>query len=83
VLLSGIVPGHDQVLDALGVADQLRREGLVFPDTPAAIAYARTLALTSAGDREGRRGHKPPLPRDATQVTVGPRATEPSAADER
>ncbi|BCJ58053.1 SulP family inorganic anion transporter [Micromonospora endophytica] len=43
VLLSGIVPGHDEVLDALGVADQLRRDGLVFPDTPAAIAYARTL----------------------------------------
>ncbi|MEV2239917.1 SulP family inorganic anion transporter [Micromonospora sp. NPDC049891] len=51
VLLSGIVPGHDQVLDALGVADQLRRDGLVFPDTPAAIAYARTLALAPAGDR--------------------------------
>nr|WP_233558760.1 SulP family inorganic anion transporter [Micromonospora radicis] len=44
VLLSGIVPGHDEVLDALGVADRLRRDGLVFPDTPAAIAYARTLA---------------------------------------
>nr|WP_093402035.1 SulP family inorganic anion transporter [Micromonospora sediminimaris] len=51
VLLSGIVPGHDQVLDALGVADQLRRDGLVFPDTPAAIAYARNLALAPAGDR--------------------------------
>ncbi|WP_433533405.1 SulP family inorganic anion transporter [Micromonospora sp. CA-263727] len=43
VLLSGIVPGHDEVLDTLGVADQLRRDGRVFPDTPAAIAYARTL----------------------------------------
>ncbi|WFE48530.1 SulP family inorganic anion transporter [Verrucosispora sp. WMMD1129] len=51
VLLSGIVPGHDQVLDALGVADQLRRDGLVFSDTPAAIAYARNLALAPAGDR--------------------------------
>ncbi|MFD6754797.1 SulP family inorganic anion transporter [Micromonospora gifhornensis] len=45
VLLSGIDPGHDQVLDTLGVADQLRRDNLIFPDTPAAIAYARTLAL--------------------------------------
>ncbi|RUL93017.1 SulP family inorganic anion transporter [Verrucosispora sp. FIM060022] len=45
VLLSGIDPGHDQVLDTLGVADQLRRDNLIFPDTPAAIAYARVLAL--------------------------------------
>ncbi|MEV4466925.1 SulP family inorganic anion transporter [Micromonospora echinofusca] len=45
VLLSGIDPGHDQVLATLGVADRLRREGLVFPDTPAAIRYARTVVL--------------------------------------
>ena len=45
VLLSGITPGHDQVLSTLGVADELRRAGLVFPDTPAAIRYARGLAL--------------------------------------
>ncbi|MEN3534647.1 SulP family inorganic anion transporter [Microbispora sp. ZYX-F-249] len=43
VLLSGIRPGHDEVLSGLGVADHLRRDGLVFPDTPAAIAHARTL----------------------------------------
>lgn len=43
VLLSGIRPGHDEVLDGLGVAGHLRRDGLVFPDTPAAIAHARTL----------------------------------------
>ncbi|MGW5263049.1 SulP family inorganic anion transporter [Microbispora sp. NPDC004025] len=43
VLLSGIRPGHDEVLNGLGVADHLRRDGLVFPDTPAAIAHARTL----------------------------------------
>ncbi|MEV4542352.1 SulP family inorganic anion transporter [Micromonospora echinaurantiaca] len=49
VLLSGIAPGHDQVLAALGVADQLRRDGLVFPDTPSAIRQARSIAL--AGDR--------------------------------
>ncbi|MGC9666227.1 SulP family inorganic anion transporter [Planosporangium sp. 12N6] len=41
VLLSGVAPGHDQVLAALGIAERLRRDGLVFPDTPAAIAYAR------------------------------------------
>jgi SulP family sulfate permease len=43
VLLSGIKPGHDRVLATLGVADHhLRRDGLIFPDTPAAIAHART-----------------------------------------
>ncbi|MFI2662766.1 SulP family inorganic anion transporter [Micromonospora carbonacea] len=48
VLLSGITPGHDQVLATLGVADELRRDGLVFPDTPAAIAYARGLLRGAA-----------------------------------
>ena len=48
VLLSGITPGHDQVLSALGVADELRREGLVFADTPAAIRYARGVALAAS-----------------------------------
>ena len=43
VLLSGITPDHDQVLATLGVADDLRRDGLVFADTPAAIAHAREL----------------------------------------
>ncbi|MEO3781345.1 SulP family inorganic anion transporter [Micromonospora sp. B11E3] len=48
VLLSGVTPGHDQVLSALGVAEELRGEGLVFPDTPAAIRYAREIALAAA-----------------------------------
>ncbi|RGC69882.1 C4-dicarboxylic acid transporter DauA [Micromonospora sp. MW-13] len=48
VLLSGVTPGHDQVLSVLGVAEELRRDGLVFPDTPAAIAHARDLALADA-----------------------------------
>jgi sulfate permease, SulP family len=43
VLISGISGRHDEVLTALGVAAHLRREGLIFPDTPAAIRYARTL----------------------------------------
>ncbi|MEO3785431.1 SulP family inorganic anion transporter [Actinocorallia sp. B10E7] len=43
VLLSGIQPDHDQVLAALGIADHLRRDGLLFPDTPAAIAHAHAL----------------------------------------
>ncbi|BCJ49560.1 sulfate permease [Actinoplanes sp. NBRC 14428] len=49
VLLSGIRPGHDQVLSTLGVADRLRREGHIFPDTPAAIAYARSHVLPALG----------------------------------
>ncbi len=44
VLLSGISATHDAVLTTLGVGDQLRRAGLVFPDTPSAIARARELA---------------------------------------
>ncbi|TMR90147.1 SulP family inorganic anion transporter [Nonomuraea basaltis] len=43
VLLSGIRPGHEQVLAAVGVAEHLRRDGLVFADTPRAIAHARQL----------------------------------------
>ncbi|WP_424532685.1 SulP family inorganic anion transporter [Sphaerisporangium viridialbum] len=43
VLLSGIRPAHDQVLATLGVAAHLRRDGLIFPGTPAAITHARSL----------------------------------------
>lgn len=43
VMLSGITPGHDDVLISLGTAEHLRRRSLVFPDTPAAIAAARQL----------------------------------------
>jgi SulP family sulfate permease len=43
VLLSGIRPGHDQILATLGIAETLRESGRVFADTPAAISYARNL----------------------------------------
>ena len=43
VLLSGIRPGHDQILATLGIAETLRENGRVFVDTPAAISYARNL----------------------------------------
>jgi SulP family sulfate permease len=43
VLISGIKPGHSQVLAALGIADHLHRNGLIFPDTPTAITHARAL----------------------------------------
>ncbi|WP_067173085.1 SulP family inorganic anion transporter [Microtetraspora niveoalba] len=52
VLLSGIRPGHDQVLASLGVAAHLREDGLVFPDTPAAIRHARTLLNPGSSARE-------------------------------
>ncbi|WP_082582233.1 SulP family inorganic anion transporter [Aeromicrobium sp. Root236] len=49
VLLSGIAPGHDEVLASLGVGDHLRRGGLIFADTPAAIDGARRL-LSADGE---------------------------------
>ncbi|MGP3915435.1 SulP family inorganic anion transporter [Nonomuraea sp. 10N515B] len=48
VLLSGIKPGHGQVMGVLGVAEHLRRDGLIFADTPAAIAHARGLLAPGA-----------------------------------
>jgi sulfate permease, SulP family len=48
VLLSGIHATHQGVIDALGVAGHMRREGLLFPDTPSAIAYARELVHRDA-----------------------------------
>lgn len=41
VLLSGISSGHQRVLARLGEAEQLRRDGHIFPDTPSAIAHGR------------------------------------------
>ncbi len=49
VLLSGIRPAHDDVMAALGAGARLRADGLIFPDTPAAIRHARDLlALPTA-----------------------------------
>ncbi|MDY7089141.1 MAG: SulP family inorganic anion transporter [Actinomycetota bacterium] len=45
VLLSGIDPAHEQILNTLGVAARLQSDGHVFPDTPTAIAYARNHVL--------------------------------------
>lgn len=57
VMLSGISPGHDDVLNSLGVADNLRQQGLIAADTPTAIALARRRlappAETTATDRSG------------------------------
>ncbi|MET1073814.1 MAG: SulP family inorganic anion transporter, partial [Umezawaea sp.] len=43
VLVSGVKPGHERVLDALGVATRLRDLGRVFASTPEAIEHARVL----------------------------------------
>ncbi|MCS7484760.1 SulP family inorganic anion transporter [Umezawaea endophytica] len=43
VLVSGIEPGHERVLDALGLSIRLRALGRVFASTPEAIEHARTL----------------------------------------
>lgn len=43
VMLSGIAQAHHDVLTSLSVDDTLRREGLIFADTPMAIARARQL----------------------------------------
>jgi len=43
VLISGIKPGHERVLDTVGVAERLRDRGRLFATTPEAIERARTL----------------------------------------
>lgn len=48
VLLSGIRAGHDDILATLGVAEHLRRDHLIFADTPAAIAHARAALASDA-----------------------------------
>ena len=43
VLLSGIKPEHDDILATLRIADHLRADDRIFPDTPSAIVRARQL----------------------------------------
>ncbi|WNV87486.1 SulP family inorganic anion transporter [Umezawaea sp. Da 62-37] len=43
VLVSGVKPGHERVLDALGLATRLGDLGRVFASTPEAIEHARVL----------------------------------------
>ncbi len=50
VMLSGIVPEHDDVLTSLGIGDKLRDDRLVFTETPAAIAHARQLLASDGRD---------------------------------
>ena len=48
VLLSGIAPGHEDVLRLLAGSDALRASGRILPDTPTAIARARSLLSSSS-----------------------------------
>jgi sulfate permease, SulP family len=41
VLLSGVDPRHEKVMTAVGATAHLYRDGLVFPNTPTAIDFAR------------------------------------------
>lgn len=54
VLLSGLVPAHEAVLDSVGVGGPLRAAGRILPDTPHAIDAARQLL---AGGNAPTRGH--------------------------
>jgi SulP family sulfate permease len=49
VLLSGVRPAHDPVLERLGVYAELAHERHLFAHTPAAIAHARLHARRAAG----------------------------------
>ncbi|HEX4345670.1 MAG TPA: SulP family inorganic anion transporter [Solirubrobacteraceae bacterium] len=57
VLVSGIADTHHNLLTTLGIAQSLRDEERVFPDTPAAIAYARRLIRERAEHADTTRGH--------------------------
>lgn len=59
VLVSGITETHHELLSTLDVARALREKGRVFADTPAAIAYARTLLHERAA--AGVKGLRPAL----------------------
>jgi SulP family sulfate permease len=49
VMLSGLKPADDRLLQGLGIADELRRGGLIFSDTPVAIAEARRILTSPDG----------------------------------
>ena len=59
VLLSGVDPRHEKVMTTVGGTTYLYRNGLVFPDTPTAIDYARHLS------------HQPAAASEATASSAG------------
>ncbi|RLP72164.1 SulP family inorganic anion transporter [Mycetocola manganoxydans] len=46
VLVSGVRPGHGEILRRLGTAPHLRERGRIFEDTPDAIAHARGIVAS-------------------------------------
>lgn len=46
VLVSGVKPGHGELLRRLGTAPHLREQGRVFSETPDAIAHARAIVAS-------------------------------------
>lgn len=60
VLVSGVRPGHERTLDAVGVIDRLRESGRVFATTPEAITSARDrlhdAGLLPGPDKGGPQG---------------------------
>ncbi|WP_232819157.1 SulP family inorganic anion transporter [Homoserinimonas sp. OAct 916] len=80
VLASGVQPEHTRLLRGLGVASHLRTMGRVFPDTPAAIAYARALLAEKAAAKP-RTGSIPTVTAaTAAEPTV---AEPPDSSDQR
>lgn len=77
VMLSGVAPTHHSLLEGLGVAEELRRAGLIFPDTPAAIAHARTFLAPVGGTVDDR--HVPVVP-DAGDRRAAVRGSSPGPA---
>lgn len=67
VMLSGITETHHTILSTLGVAAKLRAEGLVFTDTPTAIARARS-QLENAGDAGPATRRHPPRTDSSSRV---------------
>ena len=57
VLLSGLAPEQEAVLDAIGVAGPLRAAGRILPNTPLAIAAARRLLAAMDTSTKGSRTH--------------------------
>lgn len=56
VLLSGVKDSHERVLRQLGVHDELAHERHLFPNTPEAIAHARTHAARHVAHTEHQPG---------------------------
>jgi sulfate permease, SulP family len=62
VLLSGVDPHHEKVMSTVGTTADLYRNGLVFPNTPAAIDFARRLRHQPAATGSPAQSNAGPAP---------------------